>query len=496
MSAPAIPYVGSRISLISKSGIRYEGLLYNIDKDSTVALQNVRSFGTEGRRKDGEIPPSNNLYDYIIFRGTDIKALKVCEPPPMPTMHHPPPNDPAIIAMNQQMPMGYPHMHPGVYQYYNSPYAPMYPSYYGGYGSQPQQNSSQMIQGQQNRLGNPQPQQSSDQTRRTSGHQYGAQISSPTSNVEAAPQKSEDLPVSDQESPQADENDTPQPKDSEEQITETNSNVSSEVSTSPQPSVIQEPVEEQATETIQASEREKPRAYASAARQTPFNENRGQKPRNTNNGRGSVSATVQTQQPRQNVQGSDRRQGNQVNQGQQTRRPPPRGAPARYHSNRPTNSTAPVQMDEFDFEKANLLFDKDKLKEEIIKAAEDTNAEASPAAQALLATKSYDKTTSFFDTLSCEATDKLAEEANDRRTYAEQRRLNAETFGIGNMNKGGRGGGHHTGPRSNYAPRRPHVGGQQQQHSNNTSMQANRQQAKKIFVVCPVVCCAFDTVRN
>jgi protein LSM14 len=73
------PYIGSQISLISRSEIRYEGKLSAISPtEHTVSLSNVRSYGTEGRRGDmNEIPASNEVYEYIIFRGEDIKDLNV-----------------------------------------------------------------------------------------------------------------------------------------------------------------------------------------------------------------------------------------------------------------------------------------------------------------------------------------------------------------------------------------------------------------------------------
>ena len=76
--------LGNRISLISKKNIRYEGILYSINEsDSTLALQNVKSFGTEGREKTEEgtafLEPQDAVHPYLLFRGCDIKDLHVHE---------------------------------------------------------------------------------------------------------------------------------------------------------------------------------------------------------------------------------------------------------------------------------------------------------------------------------------------------------------------------------------------------------------------------------
>ncbi|KAB8231430.1 putative G2/M phase checkpoint control protein Sum2 [Aspergillus alliaceus] len=95
--------IGQRFNLISKSDIRYVGTLHEINPEaSTIALENVVSFGTEGRRGNPaeEIPPSASIYEYIVFRGSDVKDISVAEDKKEDATPEPPqvPDDPAILG--------------------------------------------------------------------------------------------------------------------------------------------------------------------------------------------------------------------------------------------------------------------------------------------------------------------------------------------------------------------------------------------------------------
>ncbi|CAH1130004.1 unnamed protein product [Ceutorhynchus assimilis] len=92
-----MPELGSKISLISKADIRYEGRLFTVDpQECTIALASVRSFGTEERDTQFPVPAQNQVYDYILFRGSDIKDIRVVNSVPHPQ----PLNDPAIMQLS------------------------------------------------------------------------------------------------------------------------------------------------------------------------------------------------------------------------------------------------------------------------------------------------------------------------------------------------------------------------------------------------------------
>ena len=85
-------YLGNRISLISKKNIRYQGVLYSINEsDATVALKEVKSYGTEGRElldtsgQTNFVPPQDTVHAFLLFRGQDIKDLHVHEQKQAPT---------------------------------------------------------------------------------------------------------------------------------------------------------------------------------------------------------------------------------------------------------------------------------------------------------------------------------------------------------------------------------------------------------------------------
>jgi len=95
----AMQLLGSKISLISKSEIRYEGILFTLNpNESTLALAKVRMFGTENRSTDNPVAPREEVFEFIIFRGQDIKDIRLCEPPtPQPPLPGTLPYDPAIV---------------------------------------------------------------------------------------------------------------------------------------------------------------------------------------------------------------------------------------------------------------------------------------------------------------------------------------------------------------------------------------------------------------
>lgn len=68
----------SKVRILTHSNLRFEGTLYQINaNEKTIALKNVRNFGSEDREVEKFVPPNNLIYEFIVFRSTEIQNLIV-----------------------------------------------------------------------------------------------------------------------------------------------------------------------------------------------------------------------------------------------------------------------------------------------------------------------------------------------------------------------------------------------------------------------------------
>ncbi|XP_008198980.1 protein LSM14 homolog B isoform X4 [Tribolium castaneum] len=443
MSA-GMPEIGSKISLISKADIRYEGRLFTVDpKECTIALSSVRSFGTEDRETPYPVPAQNQVYDYILFRGSDIKDIRVVNNVAQPL------NDPAIMQLSVPPTLGQQQFqnHPMM----GHPLGPQMGQFASGYGAMGSMAglSSGMVPG----MG------MSRDPRGLAGSLLDI-IGGGSRSTTPASLRSRKSPTNDQGTQaggagKRDDKKTPKP--------------------------IQPPG--QRNQQRKSTSQERKNSRGDGPQDYQRNQNRQPQMRTQNQGgpQGSHLGPQQITQQR----------GGWTNRGPMRQRGRPRGG-FKPNQGQPTpgnkaKNTLKFEND-YDFEQANTEFEelrsqlakvkveetsKTELNGDVDKKDDSGNetgaGENEPEEEHEVY---YDKSKSFFDKISCEAVER-AKGKSQRTDWRTERKLNSETFGVAATRRGnfrGRGGfrgmGYRGGYRGGFRPQQRRDQQQQQQQGN------------------------------
>jgi len=182
---------------------------------------------------------------------------------------------------------------------------------------------------------------------------------------------------------------------------------------------------------------------------------------------------------------SNHRDSNYSNRGQQNKFPRRTTNNYQQKSNIPPNRTRKVStdntklMDDFNFDEANARFSKEKLLEEV---AADKPTDMNDTSE-----HGYNKDSSFFDNISCEATDRKDGKEKARASLSEQRKIDAETFGQTNSYRRGgmsRGRGRRYNSQYNNGPNNTrdnqrYNNQDPQRHNNQDPQRHNNQDAQR-----------------
>ncbi|KAL9974404.1 hypothetical protein ACROYT_G011430 [Oculina patagonica] len=401
------PYIGTKISLVSKSEIRYEGILYSIDtKDAVVTLANVRSFGTEDRDAPKKVPPREEVYEYIVFRGQDIKDLHVCEVPATKAAASQLPQDPAIVQSGSSR-------HPGSYSHFHTPVTyPLQPMNYGPFGGP---YGGYPPGGQHAHMPGPmQP--------------HPGMMGSMMPPRIPTPPPVQPIPVARSHTPSPETVLPTAPSSNNEQV---KVNETQDKSTT-----------QQGTQTVHTKKRPSSRPSSrrnSEDKTEAAQEKKKQEAKDKENINKESGGTNQSALPQRQRQGGNRRtQGRRGGSSTRGSKPRTGGDPVKFEG-------------EFDFESSNAKFNKEEIEEElqqklhenlrITDEVENTAENEVIHDQPQSPVSFYDSSKSFFDSISCEANDR---DKNRRAhpSWQQERKVNMETFGVtGGMRRGGRGRG-------------------------------------------------------